>query len=143
MTFLSYQLVVDIVFKSTCIKMEDNTSASNLTLLEPFTGNLVTNLIASFAYVLSLGCSVFLIWFSWIEKSKSFSNFRPVTQPVLPEFFFKISGILLKSIWNFGQFCANFGRFRALFCQNFCIFTLPCCFYCIFMWQCFKNLKKV
>ena len=91
MTFLSYQLVADIAFKSTFIKMELNSTTTKITLLEPFSGNLVTNLIASFAYVLSLGCSVFLIWFSWIEKSKYFSNFRPVTQQLLSFCLFQVS----------------------------------------------------
>ena len=73
--------------------MDVNATASNLSLLEPVSGNLIMNLIASFAYVLNLGCSVFLIWFSWIEKSKSFSNFRPVTQQLLSFCLFEVSTI--------------------------------------------------
>ena len=59
---------------------------------------------------------------------KYFSKFRA--------FGYKVSEIS-------ATFGPNFGRFRAFLAQNFKIFALPFHFYCIFMWQCLKNLKKL
>ena len=68
-----------------------NLTMTNITLIDPFAGNVATNLVASLAYALSFGCSIFLMWFSWIEKSKSFSNFRPVTQQLISFCLFQVS----------------------------------------------------
>ena len=72
------------IFKEEKIKMMVNDSTTtNVILVDPFGGNVSMNILVSFAYTLSLGCSMFLFWFSWIERMNSFSNFRPVTQQLV------------------------------------------------------------
>ena len=63
--------------------MVNDSTTTDVILVDPFGGNVSMNILVSFAYTLSLGCSLFLFWFSWIERMNSFSNFRPVTQQLV------------------------------------------------------------
>ena len=59
--------------------------------IDPFSGNLILNLIATFFAFMIVACSMFLIWFSNLERSKTFSQFRPLTQQLTSFAFFQVS----------------------------------------------------
>ena len=59
--------------------------------IDTFGGNLILNSIATFFAFMIVACSMFLIWFSNLERSKTFSQFRPLTQQLTSFAFFQVS----------------------------------------------------
>ena len=70
-------------------------STQGVVIIDPFSGNLILNLIATFFAFMIVACSTFLIWFSNLERSNTFSQFRPVTQQLTSFAFFQVSILLI------------------------------------------------
>ena len=66
-------------------------STEGVILIDPFSGNLILNIVSTFFAFKIVACSMFLIWFSNLERSNTFSQFRPVTQQLTSFAFFQVS----------------------------------------------------
>ena len=75
----------------------NSTIPENFISIDPFSTTKWMNWLASFCYFATLAGSLFLFWISYLERSKTFSQFRPVTQQLISFSYFQVSkGILIE-----------------------------------------------
>ena len=71
--------------------MNNSTLPTEVIIINPFDGQLALNIIASCCYIASLLCCLFLMSFAWLERTKTLSPLRPITQQLISFQFFQVS----------------------------------------------------